>query len=61
MSKAFSIREHGNDMAKTLAIAERAEQLARKLRIEESASSTRSSAVQESRKTPVARVPALKN
>ena len=62
VSKAFSIREHGNDMAKTLAIAERAEQLAQKLRAEEASSSSRSSSsLQESRTNPVAGVPAHKN
>lgn len=42
VSKAFSVKEHGPDMAKSLAIAERAKQLAEKLRGEESSSAAAS-------------------
>lgn len=52
VSKAFSIKEHGNDMAKSLAIAERAEQLARKLHAEDAASDVATTAPQDPQKQP---------
>lgn len=40
VSKAFSVKEHGNDMAKSLAIAERQNQLAEKLRADDVAAAS---------------------
>jgi hypothetical protein len=62
VSKAFSIKTHGNDMAKRLAIAERAEQLARKKQFEASARSGRPSGSQRKpRRSPASRTPGKEN